>query len=64
MIPNELLCRLTEEQDWKKLDATSVNPSSSTCVVNFSQTNPHTSGTLAGDTSMPNPLAQLVNHFP
>jgi hypothetical protein len=47
----------------KKLDATSANPSSSTCVVSFTQTNPHTSGSLAGDTSMPNPSFQSMNHF-
>jgi hypothetical protein len=60
---NELLCRLIEERDGKKFDATSVNPSSSTCVVSFTQTNPHTSGASAGGTSMPNPSAQVVNHF-
>jgi hypothetical protein len=47
----------------KKLDATSVNPSSSTYAVSFTQTNPYTSGASAGGTSMPNPSAQPVNHF-
>jgi hypothetical protein len=30
---NELLRRLIEERDRKKLDATSANPSSSTCTI-------------------------------
>jgi hypothetical protein len=60
---DELLHRLIEERDEKKLDATSVNPSSSTCAVSFTQTNPHTSGPSVGDTSMPNLSAQSVNHF-
>jgi hypothetical protein len=60
---DELLCRLIEERDEKKLDSTGINPSSSSCVVSFTQTNPHISGTLAGGTTMPNPSAQLVNHF-
>jgi hypothetical protein len=54
---------LIEEQDEKKLDATSVNPSSSTYAVSFTQTNPHSSGALVGGTLMPNPSAQPVNHF-
>jgi hypothetical protein len=40
---DELLCRLIEEWDGKKPDATTTNPSSSTCAVGFTQTNPHTS---------------------
>jgi hypothetical protein len=60
---DELLHRLIEERDEKKLDATSANPSSSICVVSFTQTNPHTSGPSTGDTSMPKPSAQPVNHF-
>jgi hypothetical protein len=60
---DELLCRLIEEWDEKKLDATSVNPSSFTYAVSFSQTNPHTSGPSTSGTSMPNPSAQPVNHF-
>jgi hypothetical protein len=32
---DELLRRLIEERDMKKLDAISVNPSSSTCAVSF-----------------------------
>jgi hypothetical protein len=43
----ELLHRLIKERDGKKLDATSVNPSSSTCAVSFTQTNPHTSDDAA-----------------
>jgi hypothetical protein len=60
---DELLRRLIEERDEKKLDATKVNHSSSTYAVSFSQTNPHTSGQSTGNTSMSNPLAQSVNHF-
>jgi hypothetical protein len=60
---DELLCRLVEERDGKKLDTTSVIPSSSTCIVSFTQTNSHTSGASVGGTSMPNPSAQPVNHF-
>jgi hypothetical protein len=59
---DELPCRLIEERDGKKFDATSVNPSS-TCTVSFTQTNPHTSGASAGGTSMPSPSVQPVNHF-
>jgi hypothetical protein len=54
---DELMRRLIEERDGKKLDATSINPSSYTCAVSFTQTNPHTSGPSALDTSMPNPSA-------
>jgi hypothetical protein len=46
-----------------KIDATSVNLFSSTYAVSFTQTNSHTSGPLVGGMSMPNPLAQLVNHL-
>jgi hypothetical protein len=64
---DELLHRLIEEWDGKKLDTTSANPSSSTSAVSFTQTNPHTSGPSAGGTSMPNPSAgeshsQLNHH--
>jgi hypothetical protein len=52
---NELLCRLIEGQDGKKLDNPSVNPSSSSCTVTFAQTNPQTSGTSAGSATRPNP---------
>jgi hypothetical protein len=38
---DELLGRLIEERDGKKLDASSANPSSSTCAVSFTQTNPY-----------------------
>jgi hypothetical protein len=54
---------LIEERDRKKLDATSANPFSSTCIVSFTQTNPHISGASVGGTSMLNPSAQSVNHF-
>jgi hypothetical protein len=48
---------------WEKLDTTNANPFSSTCVVNFIETNPHTSGPSASSTSMPNPSTQPMNHF-
>jgi hypothetical protein len=51
---DELLRRLIEERDGKKLDTTSANPSSSTCVVNFTQTNSHTNGPSVGGTSISN----------
>jgi hypothetical protein len=60
---DELLRMLIEERDGKKLDTTSVNHSSSSYTVSFAQTNPQTSDTLAGGTTMPNPLAQPMNHF-
>jgi hypothetical protein len=60
---DELLCRLIEERDEKNPDATKVNPSSSTCAVSFTQTNPHTRGPSAGGTSMPNPSTRPMNHF-
>jgi hypothetical protein len=49
----------------EKLDHSNVNPSSSSssCIVNFAQTNTQTSGTLAGGTTVPNPSAQMMNHF-
>jgi hypothetical protein len=60
---NGLLHRLIEERDGKKLDTTSDNPSYSTCAINFTQTNPHTSGPSAGGTTISNSSAQLMNHF-
>jgi hypothetical protein len=54
---NEMLRRLIEERDGKRLDVTSANPSSSTCAISFTQTNPHTSGPSVGGTSIPNPSA-------
>jgi hypothetical protein len=59
---NELLHRLIEKRDEKKLDNSSVNPSSS-CDVSFAQINPKTSGTSMGGATMPNPSAQPMNHF-
>jgi hypothetical protein len=59
---HELLHKLIEVRDRNKLDITSINPSS-TCVVSFTQSNPHTSGASVSGTSMPNPSAQPVNHF-
>jgi hypothetical protein len=60
---DELLRRLIEGRDGEKLENNSINPSSSTCAVSFTQTNPHTSGASAGSTSMPNLSVQLMNHF-
>jgi hypothetical protein len=59
---DKLMCRLIQERDGEKLDATSINPSS-TYAVSFTKTNPHISGPSTGGTSMPNPSAQPVNHF-
>jgi hypothetical protein len=59
----ELLRRLIEEWDGKKCETTSVDPSSSTCAISFTQTNPQTSGASAADTSMPDPSVQSINHF-
>jgi ssRNA-specific RNase YbeY (16S rRNA maturation enzyme) len=53
---DELFHRLIEERDGKKLNSTSINPSSSTCAISFAQTNPPTSGASVGGTSMLNPL--------
>jgi hypothetical protein len=60
---NELMHRLIEEQDGKKLADPSTNPSSPSCTVNFAQTNSETSGTSAGSATMQNPSAQPMNHF-
>jgi hypothetical protein len=60
---NELLHRLIEERDGKKHSDANVNHFSSTCTVNFSKTNPHTSGPSAGGTAMPNTSAQPMNYF-
>jgi hypothetical protein len=60
---DELLHRLIMEWDEKKHIDANVNPSSSTCTVNFAQTNPHISGPLVGGTTKPNPSAQPMNHF-
>jgi hypothetical protein len=60
---NELMSRMIEERNRKKLVDSSVHASSSSCVVNFAQTNPQPSGTSVGGTSQPNPSAQLMNHF-
>jgi hypothetical protein len=60
---DELLRKLIGERDGKKRSDANVNPSSSTCAINFSQTNPDTSGSSAGGTTLPNPSAQSMNHF-
>jgi hypothetical protein len=60
---NELLCRLIEERARKKLDNSSINPSSSSGVVRFTQTNPQTSDTSTDGATIPNPSAQPMNHF-
>jgi hypothetical protein len=54
---DELMRRLIEERDEKKLVDSNVNPSSSSYIVNFAQNNPQPSGTSAGGTSQPNPSA-------
>jgi hypothetical protein len=54
--------RLIEEQDEKKLIDSNVHTSSS-CVVNFAQTNSQPSSILTGGTSQPHPSAQSMNHF-
>jgi hypothetical protein len=59
---DKLFLRLIEEWDGKKLDSFNINPSSS-CAISFAQTNPQTSGTLAGSATMPNSSAQPMNHF-
>jgi hypothetical protein len=59
---DELLHRLIEEWDGKKLDSSIVNLSSS-CAANFAQTNPQTSVTSMDDTTMPSTSAQPMNHF-
>jgi hypothetical protein len=60
---DKLLHRLIEERDEKKRDATNDHPSCSTSAVNFTQTNPYSSGPSASGTSMSNPSAQSVSHF-
>jgi hypothetical protein len=60
---DEPLHRLIEDRDGKKLDTTSINPSSTSCTVSFTLTNPQTSGASASGTTMPNPTAQPMNHF-
>jgi hypothetical protein len=60
---DELMHRLIEERDGKKLIDFNVNPSSSSYAVNFAQTNPQTSDTSVGDTTMQNLSAQPMNHI-
>jgi hypothetical protein len=66
---DELMRRLIEEHDGKKLIDSIANPSSSSssssssCVVTFTQTNPQTSDTSMGGAIIPNPSAQPMNHF-
>jgi hypothetical protein len=48
---DELMHRLIEEQDGKKLADSNMHPSSSYCTVNFAQTNSHPSGTSTGGTT-------------
>jgi hypothetical protein len=53
---NELMRRLIEERDEKKLVDSNVHASSSSssCIVNFAQANPQPSGTLTDNISQPN----------
>jgi hypothetical protein len=60
---DELVHRLIEELDGKNLADPNANPSSSSYAVNFTQTNPQTSGTSAGGSTLPNLSAQPMNHF-
>jgi hypothetical protein len=50
---DELVHRLMEEWNGNKVIS----------AVNFAQTNPQTSGTSTGSTTMPNPSAQSMNNF-
>jgi hypothetical protein len=59
---DELMHRLIEEWDSKKLVDSNVIPSSS-CTFNFAQRNPQPSGTSVGGTSQPNPSVQSMNQF-
>jgi hypothetical protein len=59
---NELMHRLIDERDGKKLVDSNVHTSSS-CDVNFAQTNSQPSGTSLGSTSQPHPSTQPMNHF-
>jgi hypothetical protein len=61
---NELMHKFIEVRDGEKLVDPNVHASSSSsCAINFAQTNPQPSGTSAGDSSQPNPSAQSINHF-
>jgi hypothetical protein len=59
---NEMIRSLVEERDGKKHVDSNVHTSSS-CVVNFVQTNPQPTSTSTGSTSQPNPSAQPMSHF-
>jgi hypothetical protein len=53
---DELMHRLIEERNQKKLANSNANPSSSSsCIINFTQTNPQINGTSMGGATMPNP---------
>jgi hypothetical protein len=60
---DELMRRLIEKRDGKKLADSNVHPSSSSCAVNFAQINPQSSGTSAGGMTQPNLSAQPMNQF-
>jgi hypothetical protein len=61
---NEMMRILIEERDGKKfIDPNVLAGASSSCAINFAQTNPQSSGTSAGGTSQSNLSAQLMNHF-
>jgi hypothetical protein len=47
----------------KFIDPNVLAGASSSCAINFAQTNPQSSGTSAGGTSQSNLSAQLMNHF-
>jgi hypothetical protein len=60
---NELMRKLIVERDRKKLIDSNVHTFSSSCAVNFAQTNHQPSDTLVDITSQSNPSAQPMNHF-
>jgi hypothetical protein len=68
MQPNALLVRqnfiICKKWVLHKHGDANVNLSSSTCAVDFAQTNLHTSGPSAGGTTMPNTSSQSVNVIP
>jgi hypothetical protein len=51
---DELMHRLIEERDGKKLTYSNINPSSFSCVVSFAQTNPQICGTSTSGAIMLN----------
>jgi hypothetical protein len=55
---------INRREGWEKfIDPNVLAGASSSCAINFAQTNPQSSGTSAGGTSQSNLSAQLMNHF-